>query len=460
MKKILLMVFILFSTFNKSWALNKKRVAIIGGGMAGVSTAAFLKRSSLEIHLFEMEDHLGGHARSIALKGANNQKVFVDLGPQYFAEGGWDQYIDFLKYFNLYDENKLHKFTSGFTVFKSNQEYPDFITPQLNGPGLKWLFKKEGGLSRLLSVLSFMGSANKFYKDKDKENLSIGEFLKELNIKDEYKEEIIKPLVSTSVNSPLGIVEDASMITSSGLLAFRGPLAPAEFFVSKVGLQPFIEKIAEKTQKNWKDFHLHLSSAVTDVSKNSDGTLKVTYGDGKVLDVDYVVFATHPYVAASILKDWDIFNGLWEDFTYTNTRVVIHNDRSYLHPVYQSFYNIKVRADGEYYLAMNLQKISPEYGDLIKSWNLSDEEYQDLKEHGHILAESYFKHPMTTPKFIERIKELKQIAKEQGNIFFAGGWSLNWENQNTSILSGLEAAQSIAPKIMPYWKRKLPSLNQ
>lgn len=454
-----MLLFLVF-TSNKLWALNKKRVAIIGGGMAGVSTAAFLKKSKLEVHLFEKEDHLGGHARSIALPGADGKQVFVDLGPQYFAEGGWDTYIDFLKYFNLYDENNLHKFTSGFTVFKENQEYPDFITPEVSGPGLEWLVTKDGGLSRLLSMLYFMGKANSFHKNVEKENLSIGEFLKELNMKDQYKEEIIKPLLSTSVNSPLASVEDAAMTTSAGLLAFRGPLETAEFFVSKVGLQPFIEKIAEKTGQNWEDFHLHLSTPVEKVIKNSDGTFKILSADGKELIVDYVVLAVHPYAAAKILKGWDVFEGLWEDFTYTDTRVVIHNDRSYLHPVYQSFYNIKVRSDGEYYLAMNLQKISPDYGDLIKSWNLSDEEYQDLKQNGHILAESYFKHPLTTPKFIERIQEIKQIAKEQGNIFFAGGWSLNWENQNTAILSGLEAAQSIAPEILPFWKKKLSSLNQ
>ncbi len=456
MKNLLLIIFC-FPYFYV-YPGEYKKIAIIGGGMAGVSTAAFLKNSTFEVHLFEKEDHLGGHARTVSLKGLNGKEVKVDLGPQYFAEGGWNLYIDFLKYFKLFQENRFYKFTSGTSIFKDNQKYPNFITPSLDGESFDWLINNNG-LSRMMAMLVFLGKANKFYEEEDKENISIGEFLKKIDFPDEFRDGIIRPLLATSVNSSLENVDDCSIITSSGLLAFRGPLSKAEFFVSKNGLQPFIEKIAEKIQKNWKDFHLHLSTPVDSILKNPDGTLKVIYG-GEELNVDYVIFATHPYVAEKLLKDWDEFKSVaWEDFTYANTKVVIHDDRSYLHPVYQSFYNIKIRNDGEYYLAMNLQKISANYGDLIKSWNLSEEEYLNLKKNGHILAESYFKHPTTTTKFIDRIREIKQIAKDDGRIFFAGGWSLNWENQNTAVKSGFLAAGAIDPNIIFKWKKRLPSLN-
>jgi uncharacterized protein len=460
MKNIVLFFFLLNPFYLRSAQPNIKRVAIIGGGMAGVSTAAFLKNSKFEVHLFEKENRLGGNARSIPLPGANNQEVIVDVGPQYFSKDGWELYIDLLKYFKLYDENQLRKFNINFSVFKKDQELPDFITPDNSGPAFEWIFDKDHGLGRLFSMLTFVGEANKFHKKKTPENITVREFFKRSKVKKQYLNEIIKPIICTTVNSSMANVLDSAMISVGGFLAYEGIIPSSEFLVPKNGMQDYIEKVAIESKKKWNDFHVHLSSPVDKVIKKSDGTFKIYYQNGKVLNADYVVFATQAPAAGKILRDWDAFDGIWEDFTYTYTRVVIHNDRSYLHPIFNSFYNLVVREDGEYYLAMNLKNMSADFGDLIKSWNLTDEEYYDLKNNGHILAESYFDHPRTTPRFIAGVKELNRVAKGQGNMFFAGGWTLFVETQDNAILSGYLAAKKIDPKIVPYWKKKLPSLKK
>lgn len=42
-------------------ALQKKRVAVVGGGVAGMEAARTAKLRGHEVELFEAEDHLGGH---------------------------------------------------------------------------------------------------------------------------------------------------------------------------------------------------------------------------------------------------------------------------------------------------------------------------------------------------------------------------------------------------------------
>jgi len=48
---------------------NKKRAAIVGGGVAGLTCAYLLGRAGVSVDLFEAENELGGLARSFDLDG-------------------------------------------------------------------------------------------------------------------------------------------------------------------------------------------------------------------------------------------------------------------------------------------------------------------------------------------------------------------------------------------------------
>lgn len=60
-------------------AMNNTGVAIIGGGLAGLSLANHLHRSGLDYQVFEACERLGGRVESVYSLGA----VF-DLGPSWF----------------------------------------------------------------------------------------------------------------------------------------------------------------------------------------------------------------------------------------------------------------------------------------------------------------------------------------------------------------------------------------
>ena len=86
MKKFIYLLFLFLSISIYAENTPLKRVAIIGGGMSGVSTGAFLKDKKLEVHLFEKENRLGGHVRTFPLPGAPGKLVNVDVGPQYINQ--------------------------------------------------------------------------------------------------------------------------------------------------------------------------------------------------------------------------------------------------------------------------------------------------------------------------------------------------------------------------------------
>jgi predicted NAD/FAD-binding protein len=56
------------------------RVAIVGGGVSGISCLWGLKdHSAYEVHLFEADDRLGGHANTIAVQRGRTT-YYVDTG--------------------------------------------------------------------------------------------------------------------------------------------------------------------------------------------------------------------------------------------------------------------------------------------------------------------------------------------------------------------------------------------
>ncbi|KAF3786030.1 15-cis-phytoene desaturase [Nymphaea thermarum] len=54
---------------------TKMRIAVIGGGVSGLVSAYTLAKAGVHVLLYEKEDHLGGHARTVHVNGAD-----VDLG--------------------------------------------------------------------------------------------------------------------------------------------------------------------------------------------------------------------------------------------------------------------------------------------------------------------------------------------------------------------------------------------
>lgn len=71
---------------------KQKRVAVIGGGVTGLAAAWHLKTNTdYEVHLFESQDKLGGHANTVNVAG-----VDVDIGFMVFNN---DNYPNMCKWF-------------------------------------------------------------------------------------------------------------------------------------------------------------------------------------------------------------------------------------------------------------------------------------------------------------------------------------------------------------------------
>ena len=145
---------------------TQKKIAIIGGGISGIAAAheLYLIDPNVEITLFEKENVLGGNARSFQTTNLYGEEVFVDMGPQYFAEGKWKQgpwenyvqLLKLLKYYNLYDADKIYSFKGTIAIMNNEDEKPDFVSPKEG--------KKRGGsLGQLMKFGKLYKRAKQIY---------------------------------------------------------------------------------------------------------------------------------------------------------------------------------------------------------------------------------------------------------------------------------------------------------
>lgn len=57
------------------YRISRMRVAVIGAGVSGLGSAHVLAKAGVDVVVYEKEDYLGGHAKTVTVDG-----VDLDLG--------------------------------------------------------------------------------------------------------------------------------------------------------------------------------------------------------------------------------------------------------------------------------------------------------------------------------------------------------------------------------------------
>ena len=106
--------------FNPAEKINKKDVAVIGSGFAGMAASAVLAANGKQVTVFEKNAKTGGRARSFETNG-----FVFDMGPSWY----WMPDV-YENYFNLFDKTtsdfyELKKLDPGFAVVFGESEVID-----------------------------------------------------------------------------------------------------------------------------------------------------------------------------------------------------------------------------------------------------------------------------------------------------------------------------------------------
>jgi len=396
---------------------QRKRIAVVGAGVAGIVAAYLLSRKH-DVTLFEKNDYIGGHTRTVSIPNKRLGALPVDTGFMIFNDRTYPLFTRFLDQLGVETGNTDISFS--YTDIKARLQYTnrDFssIFKQL-----KNIFSPS--MSDLLTGIIH-------FNDVTREKLYDGA-LAGLTIHDHLIREEIADIVVESYVLPL-----AGAIRPSAA-KHKIPECPAEAFArfyDNHGLfdlsHPRSWRYVEGGSQNYVRAFLKIfegrvfpSGAVENIFRTAQGVLIKM--KSYVERFDRVVIATHANQALAMLAEpTDDEKRLLSVWTYEPGRVVLHRDESFLPPgeVVRTAWNfVRTATAGDDAPSMLTYDMT-----LLQNLPTRERICITLNPWKHvapeaIIREASFDHPVFDLTVLRLQKELTELNGRQ-DTFFCGSY--------------------------------------
>ena len=389
------------------------KLAIIGSGISGLSSAYYLSKNH-KVDLFEKEDHFGGHSHTIDIKIQDNI-IPVDIGFIVFNKKTYPHLINFFEENNI----AIEKSNMSFSVSVRGSEI------EYCGKGISGIFSNKLNLFNIKFLKMFFTIINFYKKSENKnlidENINLGDYLEQLNVSDYFIKFHIIPMVSAiwsmppyeAKQMPLGFF--LKFFQNHGLFKLKN--RPQWFTVSNRS-RTYVDKILSNISGEYfKNYHINKI-------KRIESGIQVYYGDkNEYFTYDKVILATHADQALSIIEDPnEIEKKILSNFKYKINEAVIHEDINYMPRNNKAWcsWNSSVKAENSeqnsitYWLNL-LQNL-----DISKNIFLTLNPYLKIPEE-KIFRKVKFTHPYFDQKAIDSQKDL-HLIQNKNNILFCGSY--------------------------------------
>lgn len=288
------------------------KILIIGGGLAGLSSAVFLSKAGYEVEVIEASPNLGGRTRSFVDEISDTE---IDNG-QHILMGAYKATFEYLKliksenlltYQNSLEVNFINSSQQIFSLKSPNKFYPmNLIRALLNYNALN--------LREKLHVFRFL--INLFFKSSDEESdLNVYEYLKNKK----QTENIIKSLWEIiGVGALNTSLHEASVKTFDNLLKkifFTDNLSSTLIIPEAPLSEIFVNPAVRYFNKNGINFSL--SEKVIKFECETNSVKKVITTNREISDFTKLVLAIPPYAIKKINSSIPITDQNIEHMTYS-----------------------------------------------------------------------------------------------------------------------------------------------
>ena len=301
-----------------------KKIAIIGSGISGLY-AAYLLHKDYEITLFEKENYLGGHTRTLNIEYQKNIHINVDTGFIVFNKQNYPNFTKMLNTLNI----DIDKSDMSFAVTSNNSKDPEikysdvssYFSNRRNLFGYKY-YNLLYNINRFntLSLKSLNNINNNL------ENITLNQFLENNSFNRFFIDNYIVPMGSSIWSCKPSQILDfpylsyVNFMNNHGLLSLSNQ--PQWYFI-KNGSQSYVNKLKGHLNVDFK-----LNTEVKEVINSENNGIRIN-SLNDTYDYDYVIYANHPNEALDIGKN--LADKQIEALTgikYSRNEVVLHKDTS------------------------------------------------------------------------------------------------------------------------------------
>ena len=315
-----------------------KRVAIIGGGCAGLSCAWHLSQNTggaYEVHVFEKSNTLGGHAHTLNVTLKNGEKIPVDVGFMVFNDANYPNMTAWFEALGV--ESEISDMS--LSVSLDRGQTVEWSSTGLSGIfANKWQMFQPGFYSFLKEMVRFnREAANILLLPKDDPNriVTTAQYLRQNGYSDKFCSFYLLPMMAALWSAS---IEDVLEFPAEQLIGFMCNHRMLQIFD-----RPLWKTVKDRSQSytskmtEYLGDRAHLNCNVSKVQKvivNGSVKYEVLTSDSTLVgSFDEVVFACHPPQAADMLSKniGDEFQELFQalkDITYADNSIYVHSDPS------------------------------------------------------------------------------------------------------------------------------------
>ncbi|WP_115705875.1 NAD(P)/FAD-dependent oxidoreductase [Legionella sainthelensi] len=389
----------------------KKRIAVIGSGISGLTTSYLLSKNH-DVSLFEANDYLGGHTHTLSVE-TKETTYSIDTGFIVFNKRTYPNFCKLLEELHVAIQPSEMSFS-----YRSDSRGLEY-----SGHNLNTLFSDRRNLLKIdfyqliKDIILFNSDAKKFLARNNTLEVTINDFIMENKYSEQFKECYLIPMMAAiwSKNKEDTLNCSASFIlqfyNNHGLLdLFNRPM----WYVIKQGSKNYITPMLARLKDQ-----VYLNSNVEQIIREPN-KIKIIVNSKEYI-FDAVVCATHSDQALTMLeKPTPEEINILSAIKYTENEVVLHKDRNVMPK------NIRAWASWNYldnqsnaptltYYMNRLQSIHSNH-DFFVSVNLTHE----LAEN-KIIQSFKYAHPCLT---VSALKAQKQINLINGinNTYYVGSY--------------------------------------
>ncbi|PSS35629.1 Tuberculostearic acid methyltransferase [Actinidia chinensis var. chinensis] len=308
--------------------MSKMRAAVVGGGISGLVAASVLVKGGAEVVVYEKEEYLGGHARTVTFDG-----IDLDLGFMVFNRVTYPNMMEFFE-------------SLGVDMEVSDMSFSVSLD---KGQGCEW--GSRNGLSGLFAqkknafnpyfwqmireIVKFKDDVLRYLEDLENNpdidrNETLGHFVKSRGYSDLFQKAYLIPICASIWSCPSeGVMNFSAYFVLSFcrnhhlLQLFGRP----QWLTVKWRSQNYVNKVREQLES--KGCQIRSGCGVLSVS-TIDGGCLVTCEDGSQETYDGCIMAVHAPDALKMLGKQATYDEMrvLGAFQYVYSDIFLHRDKN------------------------------------------------------------------------------------------------------------------------------------
>lgn len=406
------------------------KTAIIGTGISGLG-AAYLLHPHYDITVYEQNDYIGGHARTIKVPTGDGT-TSVDTG--FIVFNNWN----YPNLMGLFQKLKIpyQKSDMSFGVC-IDDGWLEYGSDGLFAQKRNWLRPAYYGM--LVDILRFNKQAVPYIEKN--QDTTLQECLDALGMGAWFRQYYLLAMGAAIWSCPVDTVMQfpartfVQFFKNHGLLSINNR---PQWYTVTGGSQEYIARLT----KGFKNKIRH-NSPVSKIRKTHDGWLV----DGEIYA--QVILACHADEAMKITDDLSSDQkAILGSFDYQDNQIIVHSDTRFMPHEKKCWaswvYLCQGQKDEKHTVSLsywmnNLQNLNPAYP-LLVTLNPGRRPREDL-----ILDEHTFSHPIFDLKAIKAQKDIQNIQGKNG-LWFCGAYQ-RYGFHEDGLLSAVHVAQAMGVEI-------------